>query len=133
MSQENVDIVREAIEARNRDLDEWLTFFDPNVETSDLLSVAGMPTGTHGLDELRQTAAEWTEILDDYREEIVELLDKGAVVLAEVRFHGQGGASGASVELTQIDFYRLHEGRIIEFRAGYRSHEQALEAAGLRE
>ena len=46
MSQENVEVVRKTIEARNRDLDEWLRFFDPNVETSDLLSVAGMPTET---------------------------------------------------------------------------------------
>ena len=92
-----------------------------------------MPTETHGLDELRQAAEEWTEILDEYREEVVELMDKGEVVIAEVRFHGQGGASGASGELAQTDFYRLREGRIIEFRAGYRSREQALEAAGLRE
>ena len=33
MSQENVEIVRKTIEARNRDIEEWLTFFHPAAVT----------------------------------------------------------------------------------------------------
>ena len=48
MSQENVEIVRKAIEARNRDIDEFLRFFDPEVKGSDVQTVAGMALETQG-------------------------------------------------------------------------------------
>jgi hypothetical protein len=48
MSQENVEIVRQAIEARSRDLDEWMAFFDPGVRSSDELIAVGMQTETQG-------------------------------------------------------------------------------------
>src|SRR6266571_9325674 len=133
MSQENVEIVRKTIEARNRDLEEWLSFFHPAAQTSDHLTVAGMPTEAQGVDELRRDAEQWMEIFEDFQMEIVELLDFDEVVLAEVRFHGRGGASGARVTVSQVDLYRVREGLITEQRAGYRSREEALEAAGLRE
>jgi ketosteroid isomerase-like protein len=130
MSQENVETVRRAIEARNRDLEEWLGFFDPDVEATDQLTAPGIPMDTRGVDELRQSHEQWRDIFLNFNEEVLETLDKGEVILAEVRFHGLGGRSEVAVEASQFDFYRLREGRIIEFRAGYRSREQALEAAG---
>jgi hypothetical protein len=133
MSQENVEVVRKAIEARNRDLEEWLTFFHPAAHTSDRLTVAGVPTETQGLDELRRAHEEWIEVFDDFGMEVVELLDLDELILAEVRFHGRGGASGARVTASQVDLYRVCEGLIVEQRAGYRSREEALEAAGLSE
>jgi len=35
------------------------------------------------------------------------------------------------VVVSQVDLYRVCEGLITELRAGYRSREEALEAAGL--
>jgi hypothetical protein len=135
MSQENVEIVRKTIEARNRSVEEWLSFFHPEVEHSDRLTVAGMPTDAtrQGRDELRRDAERWMEMFDDYRVEVQDLLDLDELVLAEVRFHGRGGVSGATVTVSQVDLYRVCEGMITEQRAGYRSREEALEAAGLRE
>jgi hypothetical protein len=69
------------------------------------------------------------------KEEIVELVDLDEFVLAEVRFQGRGEASGARVTAmtaSQVDLYRLCEGLITEYRSGYRSRAEALEAAGLR-
>ena len=133
MSQENVAIVRRTIEARNRDLDEWTTFFHPDVEGSDSMIVAGMAPETHGIDELRREVERWDEGFLEWREEVLGLDDRGEVVVAEVRFHGRGGASGASVTSAQVDFYRVREGRIVEYRSGYRTREEALAAAGLSE
>ncbi len=133
MSQENVELVRKAIEARNRDLDEWLTFFDPEVEGSDTMIVAGMQTETRGTDELREAVEKWDEGFEDFREEIVELVDRGELVIARVRFHGRVGQGGATVTAAQVDYYRVQGGRITEYRSGFRSKEEALEAAGLRE
>jgi ketosteroid isomerase-like protein len=133
MSQGDVEVVRKAIEARNRDLDEWMAFFDPGVRSSDVLIAVGMRTETQGIDELRSHAEKWEEAFDEFREEIVELVDLGELILAEVRFHGHGEASGARVTASQVDFYRVREGLITEYRSGYRSRQEALEAAGLRE
>ena len=133
MLQENVEIVRKAIEARNRDLDEWMAFFDPGVRSTDVLIAVGMRTETQGIDELRRHAEQWGEAFDEFREEIVDLVDLGELVLAEVRFHGHGEASGARVTANQVDFYRVRDGLITEYRSGYRSRQEALEAAGLSE
>jgi ketosteroid isomerase-like protein len=127
-----VEIVRRTIEARNRDIEEWLTFFHPATVTSDVATAAGMRTGEiQGLDELRLDAEQWHEVFDDYRVEVVELVDLDEWVLAEVRFHGRGEASGAKVALFQVDLYRVCEGLIAEHRAGYPSREEALKAVGL--
>jgi ketosteroid isomerase-like protein len=133
MPQENVEIVRRSIEARNRDIDEWLSFFDPDVQTIDLLTAAGMATETRGVDEQRRAVEQWQESFDDWQVELLELLDLDEMVLAEVRFHGQGQASGVKVSVFQVDLYRVMDGVIVEQRAGYRSREEALEAAGLSE
>jgi ketosteroid isomerase-like protein len=134
MSQENVEIVRKAIEARNRDLEEWLSFFHPAAVTSDLATAAGMRTGeVQGRDELRRDVEQWQEVFDDFGPDIVELVDLDEWVLAEVRFRGRGGASGAKVAVLQVDLYRVCEGLITEQRAGYPSREEALDAVGLSE
>jgi ketosteroid isomerase-like protein len=134
MSQENVEIVRKAIEARNRDIEEWLTFFHPAAVTSDVATAAGMRTGeTQSIDELRLDAEQWHEVFDDYGVEVVELVDLDEWVLAEVQFHGRGETSGAKVALFQVDLYRVREGLITEHRAGYQSRAQALQAVGLSE
>jgi hypothetical protein len=131
MSQENVEVVRQAIEARNRSVEDWLSFFHPAAQTSDRLTAAGMTTETQGLDELRRAREQWMEIFDDFRMEVVELVDLDELVLAEVRFHGLGGASGARVSVSQVDLYRVSEGLITEQHSGFRTREEALEAAGL--
>jgi ketosteroid isomerase-like protein len=131
MSRESVEIVRRSIEARNRDIDEWLSFFDPDVQTIDLLTAAGMATETRGVDEQRRAVEQWQESCDDWQVELLELVDLDEMVLAEVRFHGQGQASGVKVSVFQVDLYRVRDGVIVEQRAGYRSREEALEAAGL--
>ena len=133
MSQENVEIVRKTIEARNRDIEEWLTFFHPAAQTSDRLTVAGMRTEAQDLDELRRDAEQWHDIFDDFHMEVVELVDLDDLVLAEVRFHGRGGTSGAQVTVPQVDLYWVSDGLITEQRAGYRSREEALGAVGLSE
>ena len=134
MSQENVEVVRETIEARNRSLDDWLSFFHPHAQTGDrAAAAAGMPTTAIGRDELRRDAELWMETFDDFHMEIVELVDLDELVLAEVRFHGTGKANGAEVTGSQVDLYRVCEGLITEHRAGYSSREEALEAAGLSE
>ena len=80
-----------SIEARNRDLDEWLRFFDPDVQTVDLLTAPGMPTEDRGIAELRRAVERWQESFDNWRVEVLELVDLDEeMIFAEVRFHSLG-------------------------------------------
>lgn len=54
-------------------------------------------------------------------------------MICAVRWHGQGKASGASIDLRQFDVYELREGQIVRGTLGFRTKAEALEAAGLRE
>ncbi len=133
MSQENVEFVREVIDARNRDIEESLTFFHPAAQTSDRLTVAGMGTEEQDLDVLRREVKQWHEIFGDFHIEVVELVDFDELVLAEVRFHGRGRASGADVVVSQVDLYRVCEGLITELRAGYRCARKPSKPSSLSE
>ena len=133
MSQENVELVRKAIEARNRDLDEWLTFFDPEVEGSDTMIVAGMQTETRGTDELREAVEKWDEGFEDFRTEVVELIDAGEDrVVAMTRVTGRGKGSGIPVDEQFGQVWTLRDGRVVRIET-YVNPSEALEAARLSE
>ena len=135
MSQNDVEIARAMIDTWNRgDVDEWLKTFHADVELVDFQTAMGMQERGRGLDELRRMSSQWTEIFDDWRVELRELVDLGdGYVMADLRFDGVGRDSGAPVSSAQFDIYRVAEGKIVAYRAGFRDRAEALEAVGLRE
>jgi hypothetical protein len=46
---------------------------------------------------------------------------------------GHGKATGISVDSHQFDVYEFSDGKIVRATLGYRSRDDALEAAGLEE
>jgi ketosteroid isomerase-like protein len=60
------------------------------------------------------------------------LLDAGDRVVAFVRVHAEGGASGVPIELETTHVWTVRTGRVTSVHA-YRDRSQALEAAGLSE
>ena len=135
MSQRDVEIVRFMIETwEAEDFGAVRDVFDPEVEVVDLQSVMGMKERGRGPEEFRRMAAQWTEIFDDWRVEVHEVLDAGpGAVLAEVTFHGVGRDSGAAVHTRQFEVYRLMDDRIVEVRVGFRSRQEALDWLRRRE
>jgi ketosteroid isomerase-like protein len=134
MSQENLELVRAMLETWNLPGDEWLAFFDPAVEFSDVQVVTGMRDRGSGIDDLRKAADQWVEIFREWRIEVRDLVDLGGDhVLAELQFSAIGAESGVPVSGDQVDIYRLRDGKVVEYRAGYRSKKEALKAVGLRE
>jgi len=136
MSEENVEIVRRANEARNRgDVDRALIDVHSDVETDWSESRAaegGMVEGViHGRDKLR---AQMQDLLDLWearwdQEELVEVSDDQVLSVASVRFRGRDG-----IELGDrgAQLWTFEGGKAVHLKF-FPSKERALESLGLSE
>ena len=133
MSRENVEtIIHRATNAFNdRDVESFVDCFHAAAELllpRNLLE-GGSYRGHTGIRQAFADAFEtWEEIhleLDDIR-----VLDDGVVALGRTTNVGKGDAP--TVEFESAYLARLRDGKIAYFRP-YQSHQEALEALGLRE
>jgi ketosteroid isomerase-like protein len=132
MSQENVEIVKAAVEAWNRgDLDGWLAEADPEVEWH-VLPDAPDPGPHRGRQVVFERSASWRGILGDFRAEVLEYIDAGEYVIAPTRMRGRPPDSDVEVVLDEVWVSRFCNGKIVELRE-YRTKAEALEAVGLSE
>jgi ketosteroid isomerase-like protein len=131
MSQENVDLMREAYATFNRH--DWAAFValvDDDVEVESRL--AAMEGTYHGHAGLRRW---WEAILGampDYTVEIEELRDLGDVTFAQSRGLGHGVASATPVIDPFWHVVRWKNGKIVWWR-NCSTEAEALEAVGLSE
>ena len=138
MSQENVEIVREAAAAFNRgDLDAWLEYLADDIDYRAVEGALDDHGPIHGKDALRAYVDDWIDTLDDFmddfRIEPVELIEAGEdKVIAVTRISGRAKLSGVEADLTYAAVYTIRDGKIARGRE-YWTKEQALEAAGLSE
>jgi ketosteroid isomerase-like protein len=130
MSQENVEVVRRAIEAySSHDLDAHLLLMDSEVEMTSRLIGLGTYLGHDGVREY------WQDIfrtLPDLHVEIQELQDLGDLVLATLRLRGHGTDSAAPFDEVAWVTARVHNGKCVWWCA-HSTKAEALEAVGLRE
>jgi ketosteroid isomerase-like protein len=131
MSQENVDVVRGAFEAfRRRDLDEFLGCFDPDVEYSSfVLELEGVYRGHEGM---RRWWESVLTVFPDWRPRIEDSRDLGQRVLSRVRAEGRGTGSVISRDRDIWHVAEIREGRM-RWSAFFRTEDEAVEAAGMRE
>jgi ketosteroid isomerase-like protein len=134
MSQENVEIVRLAYEAWNRDdLDEFLLLIHPDAEwrgPGDLF--LGMESVYRGHPGVRKWWNLAKEPWEYFKSHIERTLAEGDKVVTVVRFEAVGRESGVQVELPFTNVVELRGGLIVKFDAYY-SLDEALEAVGLSE
>jgi ketosteroid isomerase-like protein len=129
MARENVEVVREAVDALDAgNRDRLLRVFQPEVEFS---SVAEQKVycGFAGLIEYRQDVG---ATLDDFRTEEDRFLDgeRGRVVHL-YRVVARGHGSGAPVTQAMGAVHHLRDGKILRVDT-YLNQRDALRAAGLR-
>ena len=132
MSEENVERVRTATAAWNRgDLDAFLNGFDPDVV------IRPNPTWPEsrprlGSDAARSFFEDLTEMLGPAETVIEELVDAGDRVVCRFRTRVHGRQSGIQDEFvySQVRTFRRGKTIMIEF---FLDHQEALEAAGLKE
>jgi ketosteroid isomerase-like protein len=130
MSQENVEIVRQAAENWNRgDLDAFLESYDEEVV---IRAAEGWPeTAYHGKRQVRSFYEGLAETVG--RDTVVEdLRDAGEAVVLRAQTHITGERSGVEGDMQFSHVLTFRKGKVVlaEF---FWDHEEALEAAGLRE
>jgi ketosteroid isomerase-like protein len=130
MSQENVEVVRQAFEAFERgDVSGMVKDVDPEaIATAE----AGVPGEFHGPEGFLQALAEWTEGFDQFKATAGEFTEASDCVIVRVHQSAQGQGSGVPVEADFWFVVKLREGKLVRLDI-ITSEKQALEAAGLRE
>jgi len=136
MSQENVEIVRQFIEAaRSGDvhaIEAFLAVSDPGIEHTRLPAASG-PETYCGHDGARRWFTDMADLWREWRNEIEELAEVAPnTVAARVRFIAVGRDSGVPVEARLGLVCVVSEGKVSRSRT-YSSGEAAYEAAGLSE
>jgi|SRR4029453_716246 ketosteroid isomerase-like protein len=134
MSEENVEIVRQAWEAWVRkDNETGLALYDPEVQI-DLTAVPHIGQsevyfGREGLQEwLRDLLASFGIV----KTEVEEWIDAGEQVIAMVHSYRRGKRSGVPVDMVQAHLWTVHDGLLLRLQI-FSTRAEALEAAGLSE
>ena len=133
MSQENIEIARQAIEAWNRhDIDAGLRFLAPGIEWRPASPAAVERAVYRGYDEVAEGFAGIWETWELFQFDECEVRDLGDSVLWLGRVHMKGRASQIELDQEIAHHLELRDGKIIRVRA-FLSWDEALEAVGLRE
>ncbi len=132
MSQENVEIVREWIDAFNRGgLEESMHLLDPEIEwtTTKAYLEAGTYEGHEGVRKyVRKATAAW----EDVQLEPETLIDAGQRVVVPLRVTARGRQAHTAGELKWALLAEIQGGMIVRMR-NYENETEALKAAGRQE
>jgi ketosteroid isomerase-like protein len=110
MSEENVEVVRRALDAyREGDFEAALA-----LGRDDIVSTRVDPDGAvfHGHDGLRRLMADWVEGFQEWSYRAEEYVDAGDMVVVHIRQWGRGAESGAPVEADNWLVYAVEDGLI---------------------
>jgi uncharacterized protein len=131
VSQENVNVVREAWEAAERhDNEAIFPLYDADVEVQGLHDLGDRVY--RGLGGVREFWRDWSASWSESGSEVEEWIDAGDDVIAVMRLWGRGKRSGVPVEARQSHVWTLREGKMWRLRV-YDTKDEALRAVGLEE
>ena len=139
MSEENVEVVRRAIEMFQAGMERGDpgAVYDAGVMAADAEWVTAREiegsTVWAGREEFVDFMRRWTEPFENWSVQIERLIDVDEDrVVALTHQSGTGKQSGVPVELDLAQLYELEDGLIVRV-THYVTHTAALEAAGLSE
>jgi ketosteroid isomerase-like protein len=133
MSQENVALLHQAIDAFNRrDLDAFLVLCDPDVEFISYLARVEGGEPYRGHDGVQNWWERLLAVYPDFTAEIEEVRDLGDRTIARARVHGRGVESDAPMTQTMWQVAEYRHGKTLGWRF-FTSEAEAVEAAGLPE
>jgi ketosteroid isomerase-like protein len=132
MSEEQLEVVREHIEAyRREDVSVALSLMDRHA-VLDMNRVDGSDP-SHGHEAIDEAVTRYVGSFEDYAYEVERLTDLGSgAILAMVTETGRGKGSGAPVDRRFTTLCTVIDGKIARITQ-FRTERDALEAAGLRE
>ena len=131
MSQENVEVAKQALEAfQQDDIDRFLSYIHPEVEWYPRL---GELEGIHhGHDAVRRWWAGLLEVFPDWSPTIREVRDLDDFVLFHMHVAASGTGSGLGLDEHLWQVAEIKGGRIVWYRV-CPTEQEALEAVELRE
>ena len=134
MSQENVEVVRNAYELfASRDLaPRFADYVDPAVELRVPPLYPDTPEVFRGLDGVQRWIEMIDEVWDQWRFEPERYLEAGSTVVVFAQLIAEGHSSGIHLEREVAHVWKLEKGRVTSIQA-YLDRAEALEAAGLSE
>jgi ketosteroid isomerase-like protein len=132
VSQDNVEIVRQAFEAVERDgWEALLPLIDPEFELTTPPELAMEPDTYHGHDGVRRYFESFEDAMEDIR--IVpegEFVAAGDKVFFPFRLSARGKETGIAAEQHAFQVWTMRDGKGLRAEV-FASREAALEAAGL--
>jgi ketosteroid isomerase-like protein len=133
MSQENVELVRNAFDAFTRgDIEGVLRVCDENIVITQPPELPGASPQQRGHGGVLEAFSIWPEQWDDYYIEILRTADSGDYVVVTARTGGRGKQSGVEVKMEFAFVFTVRDEKIVDMQIFIRE-DQALEAAGLSE
>src|SRR6476469_11234580 len=133
MSQENVEVVKGAVDAFNaHELDRYLSFLAPEFEYVDHMGAVAEVEGS-GIDAIRRQVEGWFDAFPDFRASVGEFIDAGDRVVSVTTWQGTGAGSGLPYYQEAAEVLTVRDGNIIRAELGFVDRAAALEAAGLSE
>jgi ketosteroid isomerase-like protein len=134
MSQENVEIVREATDAFNRqDPDALIACLRHDVEWEAQSGFPGIPGVYRGWAEVREWFEDFLEVWESFHAEVAEITELGdGRVFVEFLVTTRGVSSGVETQLRVWLVFSFAGGKIAR-RHAFGTRDEALEAAGLSE
>ncbi len=130
MSQENVEVVRQNIEAFNaRDWERTIENWDRDGEWRPAMAAAVEKTVYRGHAEMRAYHDDLLESFAEVRAEDPEFRDLGDRVLVLYRLIVRGRDSDIAIDQPGATLHEMRDGKIFK-AASYLSQEQALRDAG---
>ena len=131
MSQENVEVIRQNLQAFNaRDWERTIENWDADGEWRPAMAAAVEKTVYRGHAELRVYYDDLLESFAEVRAEDPEFRDLGDHVLVLYRLIVRGRDSDITIDQPAAALYELRDGKIVK-AASYLSQEQALRDAGV--
>lgn len=128
MSQENVELLRQANQAFNRgDLEQFLAFCDENVEIEDLNNAPDLPRVTYGKADSRVALAAWTDAFENFSAEIQDYIDVDErYVGCLIHYRGTHRGTGMQVDYTGVDMWEVSKHKLVRGTLGYPDAQSAL-------
>jgi len=132
MPQENVEIVRAALDAFNSgDREAALKDMAPDFELDMSRAISPDQRGIYGLDQMQQFWDDFVEPFESSRFEAEDFIEAGDQVIVPTTAHARG-RDGIEVTARTATIYTIRDGAIVRMSM-YQTLQDALEAAGLPE
>ena len=133
MSQENLEIVRQAYEAFNRQDADALDALSQSDLVMDWSRSIGPQRGVYrGRAGVEEWIAAISEAFESFEILPLEYVGEGDRIVVPTRVKGRGRGSGVVVDAEGVTLWELERGKVARLTL-YGTRQEALEAAGMRE